>query len=103
MLCHQRNLPGMNNLRSVHLLVQGKVQGVFFRATAKEMAELLQLKGWVKNTPAGEVEIMAFGEREKVQKFIDWCKKGPPRAVVTNVQVSEMEEYSYDSFQVVRY
>jgi acylphosphatase len=103
MLCHQRNLPGMNNLRSVHLLVQGKVQGVFFRATAKEMAELLQLKGWVKNTPAGEVEIKAYGERERVQKFIDWCKKGPPRAVVTNVQVSEMEEYSYDSFQVVRY
>jgi acylphosphatase len=103
MLCHQRNLPGMNNLRSVHLLVQGKVQGVFFRATAKEMAELLQLKGWVKNTPAGEVEIKAYGERERVQKFIDWCKKGPPRAVVTNVQVSEMKEYSYDSFQVVRY
>lgn len=103
MLCHQRNLPGMNNLRSVHLLVKGKVQGVFFRATAQEMAELLQLKGWVKNTPAGEVEIMAYGERERVQKFIDWCKKGPPRAVVTKVQVSEMEEYSYDSFQVVRY
>lgn len=103
MLCHQRNLPGMNNLRSVHLLVQGKVQGVFFRATAQEMAEMHQLKGWVKNTPAGEVEIMAFGEREKVQQFIDWCKKGPPRAVVTNVQVSETEEYSYDSFQVVRY
>ena len=103
MLCHQRNLPGMNNLRSVHLLVQGKVQGVFFRATAQEMAELLQLKGWVKNTPAGEVEIMAFGEREKVQQFIDWCKKGPPRAIVTKVQVTETVDYSFNSFQVLRY
>ena len=49
----------MNHMRSVHLLVQGKVQGVFFRATAKEMAESLQLKGWVKNTPGGEVELLA--------------------------------------------
>jgi acylphosphatase len=45
----------MNHMRSVHLLVQGKVQGVFFRATAKDVAESLQLTGWVKNTAGGEV------------------------------------------------
>ncbi|HJW15947.1 MAG TPA: acylphosphatase [Flavisolibacter sp.] len=93
----------MNHTRSVHLLVQGKVQGVFFRATAKEMAESLDLKGWVKNTPAGEVEIMACGNREKVQEFIDWCKKGPSRAFVTAVQVTDSENYAFDSFQVIRY
>jgi len=90
-------------MRSVHLLVQGKVQGVFFRASAKEVADSLQLKGWVKNTPAGDVELQACGTEEKVQQFIDWCKKGPSRAVVNQVQVSDSENYSFDSFQVMRY
>jgi acylphosphatase len=90
-------------MRSVHLLVQGKVQGVFFRATARDVAESLHLKGWVKNTPAGEVELIASGDEEKVQAFIDWCKKGPPRAIVTKVQVTETSDYSFDSFQVLRY
>lgn len=90
-------------MRSVHLLVQGKVQGVFFRATAKEMAESLQLKGWVKNTPGGEVELLACGDVEKLQAFIDWCKKGPPRAIVTKVQVTETADCSFTSFQVLRY
>ena len=93
----------MNSIRSVHLLVQGKVQGVFFRASAKDVAESLDLKGWVKNTPAGEVELMACGDTDKVQDFIAWCKKGPPRAVVTKVQVTESEDQSFDSFKVVRY
>jgi acylphosphatase len=93
----------MNSIRSVHLLVQGKVQAVFFRATAKDVAESLDLKGWVKNTPAGEVELMACGDTDKVQDFIDWCRKGPARAIVTKVQVTESEDQSFDSFKVVRY
>jgi acylphosphatase len=90
-------------MRSVHLLVQGKVQGVFYRAMAKEMAESLQLAGWVKNTPDGEVELLACGDVEKVQEFIDWCKKGPPRAIVTGVRVTDTGDYSFNSFQVLRY
>lgn len=93
----------MNHMRSVHLLVKGKVQGVFFRASAMEVADSLQIKGWVKNTPDGDVELLACGPEEKVQQFIDWCKKGPSRAVVTQVQVSDSDNYSFDSFQVIRY
>jgi acylphosphatase len=93
----------MNHMRSVHLLVQGKVQGVFFRATAKDVAESLQLTGWVKNTAGGEVELQACGDVEKVQRFIDWCKKGPRGAIVTGMEVMDTSDFSFNSFQVLRY
>ena len=70
-----------------HLIISGRVQGVFYRASCKEEAELYGLKGWVKNLPTGEVEVLAQGEKEKIEKLIEWCKKGPPHADVINVDV----------------
>ena len=49
------------------------------------------LKGWVKNLPTGEVEVLAQGEKEKIEKLITWCKKGPPGAGVTDVKVEWQE------------
>ena len=67
---------------TIQLIIKGKVQGVFYRASAKEKAEDLGLTGWVKNTPEGYVEIMATGEMDVLERFITWCKKGPSRAFV---------------------
>lgn len=87
---------------TVHLLIKGKVQGVFYRATAKEVAEELQLTGWVKNTREGHVEAIATGTHEQLQQFIDWCKQGPPRAVVTGVEIRPQDEQGFAAFKVVR-
>jgi acylphosphatase len=87
---------------SVHLLIKGKVQGVFYRVSAKGKADSLLLNGWVKNTPEGAVEAIATGTKENIQLFVDWCRKGPLYATVSSVEVSEIEEELFDGFQIVK-
>lgn len=72
-----------------HITVKGKVQGVFFRKNAKQIAEDLNITGWVKNTDEGHVEIFAQAFEEELIQFIEWCKQGPPKADVENVEVGD--------------
>jgi acylphosphatase len=78
---------GLDDPKRVHILVSGWVQGVFFRSETCKMAEKLGVVGWVRNTRDGRVEIVAEGEREKLEEFITWCKKGPFLARVENVKI----------------
>lgn len=87
--------------RCVHLLILGKVQGVFFRASAKKKADNLGIKGWVENTPQGDVAICATGERIALEEFINWCRKGPSDAVVTGLTVSEKAIESFKEFSII--
>lgn len=89
-------------MATVHLLIEGKVQGVFYRATAKDVALSLDLCGWVKNTPAGKVEATVSGSEKAVQSFIEWCKKGPKKAVVTQVQITAMDDQAFPDFSIIR-
>jgi acylphosphatase len=70
-----------------HIFVSGKVQGVFFRQNTLEKAKALGLKGWVRNTQDGRVEAIFEGEKEKVEKILEWMKIGPPLARVENVEI----------------
>ena len=84
-----------------HVFVEGVVQGVFFRANTREEAGLLGLTGWVRNCWDGRVEAIFEGEREKVEKVILWCKKGPPGALVKNVEVNwEPASDEFDGFSI---
>jgi acylphosphatase len=74
-----------------HVIVEGRVQGVFFRHHTQEMAYQLGLKGWVKNRRDGRVEAVFEGEREKVDQIIRWCHQGPPEARVTRVHIDWKE------------
>jgi acylphosphatase len=71
------------------LRIKGRVQGVFYRQSAKEEAERLGLTGWVKNLPDGDVLALAEGDPERLQRFVAWCQRGPPMAQVADVQVEE--------------
>ncbi|MFH1101192.1 MAG: acylphosphatase [Methanobacteriota archaeon] len=71
----------------VHVLISGKVHGVWFRASTRQKAEQLGLLGWVKNTRDGKVEAVFEGEDDQIQRMISWCQHGPPLARVTNVDV----------------
>jgi acylphosphatase len=71
----------------VHVIVSGRVQGVFFRSETQDEAMNLSLTGWVRNLPDGKVEAVFEGEKYKVEKLIEFCKHGPPDAIVTKVQV----------------
>ncbi|MFI5171693.1 MAG: acylphosphatase [Chitinophagales bacterium] len=79
--------------------VSGKVQGVFYRASAKRKADELDLIGWVKNDDDGTISIYVAGEEEIVNEFIEWCKTGPPMAEVSKVDVEEAEEEKLNGFE----
>ena len=88
--------------KRVAIRVFGRVQGVFFRQTTKEVAEKLGLTGWVRNEPGSSVFIVAEGEENELQKLIEWCKKGTEETHVKSVGVtwySDADEFS--EFQIV--
>ncbi len=80
----------------VSITVKGRVQGVYFRSETREQALALGVRGWVKNRRDGAVEGVFEGERESVEKLVEWCRQGPPLAEVTEVQ-AEWEELPGDS------
>lgn len=87
----------------VHILVQGSVQGVFFRQTMRDVAERLGATGWVKNLPDGRVEAVAEGEKGKIEELISWCRKGPPMSKVSKVDAT-FEPYTgeYSVYKIIR-
>jgi acylphosphatase len=87
---------------TVHLIIHGKVQGVFYRASAREKAEALGITGWVKNTDEGAVEMIATGSQHQLDEFISWCRKGPSKAVVTKIAVHDLQEQSFNRFSIER-
>jgi acylphosphatase len=82
--------------------VQGRVQGVFYRASARAEAQRLGLSGFVRNEPDGSVYAEAEGEREALQQFLAWCRRGPPHARVDRVDVEEAEAEGMTGFRVDR-
>lgn len=72
-----------------HILISGKVQGVFFRTQTQKKAQELGLKGWVRNTEDGKVEAVFEGEEEKVKEMVKWCGKGPSGSQVKKVEEVE--------------
>lgn len=87
---------------TVHLLIQGKVQGVFYRATAKDKAIQIGVKGWIKNTSQGDVEAMVSGEEAQLESFIAWCRVGPEGSRVTHVTLEPAPEATFEGFRIVR-
>ncbi len=78
----------------VSLIISGRVQGVFYRESAKKEAQKQDISGWVKNKSDGTVEVLAQGEEEKINQFIEWCKIGPSLADVAEVKIADKKEIS---------
>ncbi len=94
----------MTDLASVRAIVYGHVQGVFFRAFTSRHATELGLTGYVRNLPDGEtVEVQAEGERNKLERLIDYLKVGPPGASVERVETEWLEYTGNYSIFSVRY
>jgi acylphosphatase len=74
-----------SDLERAHVLVSGRVQGVFFRDSTRQKAEELGLAGWVKNVPDGQVEALFEGPSERVREMVRWCEEGPQHASVERV------------------
>jgi len=88
-------------MKCIHLIISGRVQGVFFRHHANIEANKLGLKGFVRNTSDGNVELIAEGPEDKLNQLIAFCKKGPDSAEVTDVKIEYQEpKNEFNSFSV---
>ena len=84
-----------------HLWIEGRVQGVFFRASTRKKAQKLGVDGWVRNLPDGRVEAVFEGKQGEVNKAISWCNRGPRSARVEDVDLSWEEPQGESGFRVV--
>ena len=85
-----------------HVRVTGRVQGVFFRGWTQDQANELDVTGWVRNCPDGSVEAHLSGEELAVQELVDRLHGGPPAAIVSHVDVTELEPQAGERFEVRR-
>jgi len=86
---------------TVHVVISGRVQGVWFRANTKQKAEQLGVTGWVKNTADGKVEAIFEGDKKHIQEMIDWCHQGPPSAQIEQVEITEQSlSNGFDGFSI---
>ncbi len=84
-----------------HVMISGRVQGVFFRAETQRAVQGTGVSGWVRNRPEGSVEAVFEGLQQDVDKAVAWCHTGSPMARVTDVQVSwEVYTGEYSTFEV---
>ena len=90
----------MDNIR-LHLIIEGRVQGVFFRDSTRRQAQSIGVTGWVRNQRDGNVEVVAEGPEDRVRQLADWCRRGPSAARVDRVH-EDQEAWTgeFDSFDV---
>ena len=88
-------------MKCIHLIVAGRVQGVFFRDNTRKKAIELGLNGYAKNLPDGTVEIVAEGNEDKLKELLEFIKKGPGIAKVENVKIKHKEPENFKSFEII--
>lgn len=89
-------------MKHLEILVEGRVQGVFYRASTRDKARTLGLAGYVMNQPDGSVLIHAEGEDENLNQLITWCHEGPRNAIVTSLQTRELPLENFNEFMIKR-
>lgn len=87
--------------KSISIKISGKVQGVFFRASARDKADELGVKGFVRNEPDGSVYIEAEADEGSLHQFTEWCRQGPPRALVEKIDIKEGEGKAFTRFELL--
>ena len=83
------------------LIIEGRVQGVGYRYSAKMKAESLGIRGSVQNLNDGSVFVTAQGEKEAIDNFVRWCYTGPPLAIVRNIEKIQREKEEFSEFKVL--
>jgi acylphosphatase len=89
-------------IRHLNIFISGEVQGVFYRASAKEKADELGITGFVKNEPDGSVYLEAEGTEEQLNELTAWCRKGPPHSNVTDVRSTSGTIQHFKKFEIRR-
>lgn len=89
-------------MKHISIKVSGRVQGVFFRASTKDIARKFEINGFVRNEKDGSVYIEAEGEEENLKQFVAWCHHGPMHAQVQQVDSKEGTVQGFKGFEIAR-
>jgi len=89
-------------MKHLDITVKGKVQGVFYRASTKAVADQLGVRGTIKNMPNGDVFIEAEADQATLEMFLDWCNDGPEDAKVESIDSHDGELKNYRNFEVLK-
>jgi acylphosphatase len=89
-------------MKHLNIKISGKVQGVFFRASAKDKAQELGVRGFVRNEPDGGVYVEAEGEEKALDQFVAWCSRGPATANVGKIITTESDPKNFVLFEIRR-
>lgn len=88
-------------MKTTHIIVQGRVQGVFFRDYTQKQAQQLNLTGWVRNLRDGTVNAVLCGSEDNISSMLEWLKEGSPLSRVDNLQKEEVEsDEKYSTFEI---
>ena len=87
-------------MKAHQIRIKGKVQGVYFRASAKQQAQLLGVRGFVKNENDGSVLLEVEGDDAAVNKMVSWCKHGPALARVNDLEIKQEAARNFVSFDI---
>ncbi len=82
-------------MKTIHVRVEGRVQGVFFRDYTRKQAVTLNLNGWVKNMPDGSVEAVFNGADNNISDIVTWLYSGSPQSSVTNVTINDHHDIQH--------
>ena len=85
---------------SIHFIVSGRVQGVWFRQSTLEKARELGIAGWVRNLPSGDVEVLASAGEDQIGSLRSWLTRGPPLADVTKIEEKQTREVVSGEFRI---
>jgi acylphosphatase len=88
-------------MQTIRIKISGQVQGVFFRKFIADEAKKIGVKGHVRNLENGDVEVIAEGSPEEIEKMTALCKKGAPHSNVKSVDVQELNHIGFDEFKIL--
>ena len=89
-------------MKTYRFIVSGKVQGVWYRKYTKEIADSMGISGYVRNLKNGNVEVVASLKKEQFNDFLEALMKGPPLAIVNNIDIEELDEKYEGGFEIIR-
>ncbi len=87
-------------MTTLHIIVTGRVQGVFYRDSAKKQANKLGLTGWIKNRTDGNVEAVVSGNNHELDQFVQWCKLGSDQSEVEDVSFETIDDIHFAHFSI---
>lgn len=90
-------------MKTVMIIITGRVHGVFFRRFVKEKADQFGVRGFVRNLDDGTVEVVAEGKDENVMLLVFECKRGPLHATIKDVKVEEIKNQGFDVFRIINF